>query len=129
MSICRNCGAEIPAGYNSCPNCGAFENSVDKISRRSYEKDFVRTLPLEFRPLSPWAYFGYSLLFSVPIVGFIIVIVFACGGALNVNLRKFARYYVIMTVFGLILTIVLLSILANIYGDSISAFLNIVAQF
>ncbi len=30
-----------------------------------------------FRPLSPWAYFGYGLLFAIPIVGLVLLIVFS----------------------------------------------------
>ena len=31
--------------------------------------------PEEFRPISPWAYFGYSVLFTVPLIGLIVNIV------------------------------------------------------
>ena len=44
----------------------------------------------KFRPLSPWAYVGYSLLFSVPLIGFILLIVFAFSDK-NVNRRSYAR--------------------------------------
>ena len=27
--------------------------------------------------LSPWAYFGYNILFNIPIVGFILLIIFS----------------------------------------------------
>ena len=47
----------------------------------------------EYTPLSPWQYFGYQLLFSIPIVGFIFLVVFALGGANNINLKNFARSY------------------------------------
>ena len=50
------------------------------------------TLPEKFRPLTAWGYFGYSLLFSIPIVGFIFLIVFSCSGK-NINRRSFARSY------------------------------------
>ena len=46
----------------------------------------------QFRPLSPWAYFGYSLLFMIPIVGLISLIVFAFSRK-NINRRNFARGY------------------------------------
>ena len=28
-------------------------------------------IPNEYRVLSPWAYFGYSILFAIPLVGLI----------------------------------------------------------
>lgn len=50
-------------------------------------------IPEEYRPISMWGYFGYQLLFSIPCVGFILLIVFSVGGTKNVNLRNFARSY------------------------------------
>lgn len=50
-------------------------------------------LPEEYRPISMWGYFGYTLLFSIPCVGFIAILIFAFGGAKNINLRNFARSY------------------------------------
>ena len=53
----------------------------------------INNIPEEYRPLSMWSYFGYQLLFSIPWVGFIFLLVFALGGAKNINLRNFARSY------------------------------------
>jgi hypothetical protein len=50
------------------------------------------TGPSEFEPLSPWAYFGYTVLFSIPIVGFIFLIIFSIKAG-NINRRNFARSY------------------------------------
>ena len=49
-------------------------------------------IPNEYRVLSPWAYFGYSILFAIPLIGFICAIVFACDSS-NLNRRNFARSY------------------------------------
>ena len=51
-----------------------------------------------YRPLGAWAYFGLSLLFSVPLVGFIFMIVFACDDS-AINRRNFARSYLIRLCF------------------------------
>lgn len=48
--------------------------------------------PQQFKPLSPWAYFGYSILFSIPVVGFILLIVFSFNDD-SINRRNFARSY------------------------------------
>lgn len=50
-------------------------------------------IPEEYKPISMWGYFGYELLFSIPCVGFIILLVFAFGGNKNINVRNFARSY------------------------------------
>ena len=60
-----------------------------------------------FRPLSPWAYFGYTLLFSIPIVGSILLIVFSLTSD-NINRRNFARSYFVLAFLLLIIVAVLL---------------------
>ena len=54
-------------------------------------------IPEEYRPISMWGYFGYEILFSIPVVGFICLIVFAIG-AKNVNKKNFARSYFCYTI-------------------------------
>ena len=51
-----------------------------------------QNIPNEYRVLSPWAYFGYNLLFSIPLVGFILAIVFAFDSS-NLNRRNYARSF------------------------------------
>ena len=48
-------------------------------------------VPSEYKPISMWGYFGYELLFGIPVIGFIILLVFAFGGAGNINVKNFAR--------------------------------------
>lgn len=64
-------------------------------------------IPEEYRPISMWGYFGYELLFSIPCVGFILLIVFSLGGTKNVNLRNFARSYFCFLLIVVILVLVL----------------------
>ncbi len=49
-------------------------------------------IPYAYKPLSPWAYLGYFLLFNIPLVGFILLIVFSFSNE-NINRRNFARSY------------------------------------
>ena len=53
----------------------------------------VPFIPDEYKPITMWGYFGYELLFSIPCVGFIILLVFAFGGNKNINVKNFARSY------------------------------------
>lgn len=46
----------------------------------------------KYRPLSPWAYFGYSLLFGIPLIGFIFLLIFSFNSR-NINRRNFARSF------------------------------------
>lgn len=63
--------------------------------------------PESFRPLSPWAYFGYALLFSLPIAGFIVLIVLSFNDT-NINRRNFARSYFISLLLVVVLIVILM---------------------
>lgn len=45
-----------------------------------------------YRPISAWGYVGYSILFSIPVIGWIFLIVYTFSGK-NINRRSFARSY------------------------------------
>ena len=63
-------------------------------------------LPPELRPLSPWAYFGYEILYALPVVGWIFLICHAIA-AQNVNKRNFARsFFVIYILIALVWALV-----------------------
>lgn len=67
-------------------------------------------LPEEYRPISMWGYFGYELLFSIPCVGFILLLIFSFGGTRNVNLRNFARSYFCFIIIIFILVVLLMTL-------------------
>ena len=76
-------------------------------------------IPNEYRVLSPWAYFGYSILFAIPLIGFICAIVFACDSS-NLNRRNFARSYFC----GLLIAVILIVLFVVLVGAGIFAFNN-----
>lgn len=59
----------------------------------------------QFRPLSPWAYFGYMILFSIPLVGLIALIVLSFNSE-NINRRSFARSYWCVYLIALVVFII-----------------------
>lgn len=67
----------------------------------------------QYRLLSPWVYVGYGLLFTLPVIGWILAIVFALNDD-NLNRRNFARGYWCM-----VLVVVILSIAGMVMGVSI----------
>ena len=104
---CPNCGKQIPDNTVFCGNCGVKIETQSAQVRQTVQQPVTEaTLPAKYRPLSPWSYFGLSLLFSIPVVGFVFLIVFSCSGA-NINRRNFARSYWCM----LILCVIILAIL------------------
>ena len=64
----------------------------------------------QYRPLSPWAYFGYNLLFSIPLIGFILLIVFSFSNE-NINRRNYARSFFVELLFGLIIGVIVVVIM------------------
>ena len=56
---------------------------------------------IEDRPLSPIAYVLYALLFSIPVVGFICVLIFGLGSG-NQHRKNFARSWICLYIVLLI---------------------------
>ena len=50
------------------------------------------SVPEEYKPITMWGYFGYELLFSIPCIGFIVLLIMAFGSK-NINVKNFARSY------------------------------------
>jgi len=79
-------------------------------------------LPAECQPLSPWAYFGYEILYAVPLIGWIFLIIHAIG-AFNVNKRNFARSYFVIYVVVILAVLVcsLLGVTRDVFGSGVRA--------
>ena len=73
-----------------------------------------KNVTYEYKPISMWGYIGYELLFSIPFIGFILLLVFSFGGTKNINLRKFARSYFCFSM----IVIIFIAIIFLLYGSS-----------
>ena len=71
----------------------------------------------QYRLLSPWAYVGYGILFTLPVIGWILAIVFTLNDD-NLNRRNFARGYW-CGVLVAVIVVVILSIVGMVMGVSI----------
>ena len=67
-------------------------------------------VPSEYKPISMWGYFGYEILFGIPLIGFIILLVFAFGGSGNINVKNFARSKFCYLILWFVIMIVLVAI-------------------
>lgn len=146
--FCSNCGKVLPDGAKFCSACGQpieipYETPAPepapeppkpeppKSEPKADEPLFVPApepvVPEENRPLGPWAYFGYSILFSIPVIGFILLIIFSFAGK-NVNRKNFARSYwcwfILALAIILILVVILLTGVLRGVTDSIGLWLN-----
>ena len=68
----------------------------------------------EYKPISAWGYFGYNILFNIPVVGFILLITFSFDNS-NINRRNYARsFFCIYLLFAIIIVV------AIVFGVSVS---------
>lgn len=68
----------------------------------------------KYKPLSPWSYFGYELLFQIPVAGLILLIVYSFSGK-NINRRNFARAHFCALAVVVIL-VAIFTVLSLIFG-------------
>ena len=86
------------------------------------------------KPLSTWSYIWRGVLFSIPIIGLVLLFVFAFAQGINENSRSFARAWLIKLLVGLIVVIALVIVgyimrnsLISWLGEAIRNFLNLPA--
>ena len=75
-------------------------------------------------PLSMWAYMGLSVLFGIPMAGFICLIVFSCGAVKNINLVNYARGLLLIEIIVMVLGFLLM----YTYGLTIANLVNSVVS-
>ena len=69
--------------------------------------------------ITPWGYFVYHLLYSVPIIGLIFMIIHSLDNS-NINRRNFSRFYLYSFIIGIvILFIVFILSMSNLPNTSI----------
>lgn len=111
MAFCENCGKPVYRLDRTCANCGA---PVTQFQQNSYAEPQTSVRmnddPMQSSPyavLSSWGFVGSLLLMSIPIVGFILTIVWASGGVVNLNRRNLARGYLLLMAFGIVIYILI----------------------
>ena len=70
-------------------------------------KEVERNIPEQYEPISMWGYLGYSILFALPIIGVIMIFVFSFSKDENINVRNYAKSYILIYVIGVILYLIL----------------------
>ena len=85
----------------------------------------MNNVPSEYKPITPLGYIGYQLLFSIPIIGFIFLIIYACGGTSNINVKNFARSYFVV----LLIVIIMMFIVVFFFGITTPSTTNTISNF
>ena len=94
---CPSCNLELGENAKFCPVCGTNALPVQPAA------------PAQ-KLMGPWAYVGWQLLFSIPLVGFILLVILSFDDK-NLNRRNFARSYWCALLIGLIVLILLVVLL------------------
>lgn len=92
------------------------------------ERNEINSLPAKYRPLGAWAYFGYSILFSLPVIGFICMIVFAISDS-NINRRSYARSFFCAIILGLIIAAILIVLAMTVLPGIMEQFTEMLSQY
>lgn len=107
---------EIPRPNGQQWGSGNMQQTAESDSQGTNRNDTYNAytpsknaIPEEYTPISMWGYFGYELLFSVPLIGLILLLVFSFGGTKNKNLKNFARSYFCFMIVIVVITVLLLS--------------------
>ena len=84
------------------------------------EKNTIKKMPPKYRPVGAWGYLGYTILFAIPVVGWICLIVFACSSG-NINRRSYARSYfagwLVMAIIIAIVCVIVYFAMPNLIND------------
>ena len=68
----------------------------------SLEKAEIKRLPKRYKPLGAWSYFWYNVLFSIPVVGFIALIICSVSSK-NIVRRSYARSFFVVLILSLVI--------------------------
>ena len=136
---CPKCGAPAAQGEKFCKNCGSeipaapaqpVSYAAPAQTQPTYTAPPVYSAPMqqpsgyspEYKPIGAWGYIGYNILFAIPIIGFILLIVFAVSRD-NINRRNYARSFLLVMLIAIVLAVVA-GILAVIFGVNVTDSLN-----
>ena len=83
----------------------ASHMSTDAPSKTSATGFTGFNLPHELEPMGTWAYVGLTILYCVPVIGWIFLIVFSVSGK-NFNRRNFSRSILFFYLVGIVAYII-----------------------
>ena len=124
--FCENCGNKLKEGADVCLNCGKQVKKENSNDNENYERNYnmnhygngflYQQIPSEYKPISMWGYFGYEILFAIPIIGWLLLLIFALGGTSNVNLKNFARSYFCLLIIIVIIFLIVAAVGVGTYS-------------
>jgi len=132
--FCANCGRNLPSNARFCDGCG---NTVDEQAAAAPRPYTPPSAPVQAPPrqemypsqsqahrtfgntdavMTVGGYIGMMLLTAIPLVGFILLLVWAFGSSVNRNKKNLARAILILGVIGFVISILFGSILGSMFS-------------
>ena len=140
--FCTNCGASVPDDKNFCTECGSAVAAETPL-RQQQAVPHVQTTPppvqpnyqyqtaptgdtepakgSKYEPITTWGYIGIMLLMCIPIVGLILMLIWAFGGCKKVNKRNLARASLIMMAIGLVISLIMSFVIKAVVNTAMEA--------
>ena len=133
---CPNCGKEVPVDANVCPDCGKVLKSQSAAGApvggvgvpvstveapvRTVVETPVRAAAAADAPVSVGDWFVTLLLTCIPIVGIIMIFVWAFGGGTNPSKKNWARATLIWALVGIVLSVVFGASIVALFANALS---------
>lgn len=116
VNRCPRCGKEMPEGALFCGECGfrldANYTQPYTLPPQSFQPSRDET------PLKTIDYLVLMILSSVPLLGWILLLVWAFSSNTNVNRRNFCRAQLIMVAINLLASVLLVAMYAILLGSA-----------
>lgn len=121
---CPTCSREFPETAKFCPSCGSkLQSGSAPVSVQNEQVQQNAQIDPLTAPFSTSQFFWLELLLCIPVVGFILAIVWSFSNGENVNKRNYCRSRLIWTLVGIVLTILVVIIIVAVVGTTAFAVL------
>ncbi len=126
--FCPNCGTNVPDSTKFCPTCGSVLGSESAPEFTPQSAPETPAQPVYQNqpyidpnkvPMKTSEFFWLEFLMCIPIVGFILALVWGLGGGTNENRRNYCRAKLIWILVGLGISIIALIIIFAVGGSII----------
>lgn len=95
---CPKCGAPVNDGAMFCGNCGMM----------------LKVVKQETDVLSVWDYILMMVLFSLPLVGLVMMLLWGFGSQVKVNRKNFARAYLAFYLISMLISMLALGAIGSL---------------
>jgi len=111
---CQSCGAAMDEGARFCKTCGTNQSAYQSMPAGSQQSTSGYTHYAQpasapsvgNEPLSVGQYVGMMLLSGLPLVGLILLLIWAFGSEANINKRNYARAVLIIALIAIAVGVV-----------------------